>query len=140
MTVSGFAMRRIYFPVFLGFRSRFVATALCMLAIGIWHAPSFPWLFWAAHHTIAMSLEYRARDVISRKLSMFAFDFGLLGSLMARLMWVVGTILTWVVVSLGHSFTMFSDFDRALSIYLFAISSIFSPEVTLDFFHSFLHK
>ena len=110
MTLSNWVMRRVYFSVFLSFRSRYLSTLSCMLVIAVWHAPTLSWLAWAVHHGSAL----HAQNVITEKLSRKSFwqkrkDF-------VSVRWATysfGVVFVWFWVALGHSFTLFTDAELA---------------------------
>lgn len=114
MTLSNWVMRRVYFPVFLSSRSKFLATLTSMLAIAVWHSPSLSWTTWAAHHGFALYLQ----NMTSERLAKNHFWSQIRNRSLTRYaVYVFGVIFVWFWVGLGHIFTLFSNFETALEVY-----------------------
>src|SRR5262249_47893690 len=115
MTLSQWVMRRVYLPAFLSTRSMIVSMVSCMMVIGLWHALSLPWVFWAFHHGLAMAAESKWLDRLRARLP----D----GRLAKSVFSAVGVSMVWFWVSIGHSFTNFASLDVALKSYLLGLGA-----------------
>ena len=122
MTLTTWVMRRVYFPTFLYSRSAALSMFASMLVIGMWHAPILSWSMWAMHHTAILALESRvvANDPLH----------GRRQDAPATRTWniakgVAGAAFVWAWVSLGHSFTLFSNPGLALKCYFRVLSAPF---------------
>lgn len=118
MTLTRWVMRRVYFPAFISSRSVTLSMFTAMLVIGIWHSIGLPWVLWAVHHSTAMAAEARLFPAGA------ASTAGRLGTMRGKVTraftGTLGTIFVWAWVSLGHSFTLFTDPMIALRCYLTA--------------------
>jgi alginate O-acetyltransferase complex protein AlgI len=56
MSLSGWCMRNIYMPATIKTRNTTLPLYITMLTVGLWHAFSLSWFFWAMHHGTGMSL------------------------------------------------------------------------------------
>jgi len=124
MTLSGWAFRRVFFPVMIRSKSTQLAIFATMLLIGLWHVPRITWALWAAHHAVGLIVEgYVVRRVKA------AVDDGYLRE-HKRFIQIVGhaagIALIWIWVSLGHSFTLFASPQAAIEVYLTALR-VFLP-------------
>lgn len=117
MTLSQWVMRRVYFPAQLSSRSATLSLFASMLVIGLWHSPSLPWSLWAAHHSLAMAAEGR---IMPNGPENFAASVP-----MRTLIGILGPILTFAWVALGHSFTLFASTRTAIEVYFYALSAPF---------------
>lgn len=118
MSLSSWVMRRVYLPAFLQCRSGALATFAAMLTIGVWHLPSLSWILWAVHHSLALVAEARVSERLPAVVASVPSETARRG------LQVFAIGFTWLWVSLGHSFTIFSDVDFALRIYGKALSSL----------------
>lgn len=115
MTLSQWVMRRVYFPAHLSSRSATLSLFASMLVIGLWHSPSLPWSLWAAHHSLAMAAEGKIMPNGPENVAV--------SMPMRTLVGILGPILTFAWVALGHSFTLFASTGRALQVYGYALCS-----------------
>ncbi len=124
MSLSGWAFRRVFFPVMLRTKSAQLAIFATMLLIGLWHVPRITWALWAIHHAAGLIAE----GYVVRK-AKAAMDRGWLRGY-ERLVRIVaqgaGVCLIWIWVSLGHSFTLFANPQAAVEVYLTALQ-LFRP-------------
>lgn len=118
MTLSQWVMRRVYFPAFLTSRSSVLATMAAMFVIGMWHAPTVCWAFWALHHSLMLVTEGKLFPNIRTPR---AAHPSLYLQLSKVFKYLVGLIFMLFWVSLGHSFTLFSDPKIALICYFEAL-------------------
>ena len=120
MTLSNWVMRRVYMSAVMSSRSITLSTFISMLTIGLWHSMSLSWTFWALHHSAILSLE----RIVGAKSKMFAGRISRTSSEFGKkLFYFSGVLLVWFWVSLGHSFTLFSNFDLATHAYLSALQA-----------------
>ncbi|MCZ6868981.1 MAG: hypothetical protein O7G84_05720 [Gammaproteobacteria bacterium] len=109
MTLSGWCMRNVYFPLLLTTRNPYIAPFAVMAAVGMWHALSLSWLAWAVHHggaIMAQNLWERHRGRRKQRER-------------AQLTWgrALGIPATLLFVSAGHAFAQIHDFGLAAKLY-----------------------
>ncbi|HEX8662045.1 MAG TPA: MBOAT family O-acyltransferase, partial [Brevundimonas sp.] len=122
MTLSQWVMRRVYFPAFLASHSTALALFASMLTIGLWHAPTISWSFWALHHSLAMAVEARVSPGSPPESPRPQGPVARVRT-GARHLVGMGFMLAWV--SLGHSFTLFAAPRLALETYGRALAAPF---------------
>jgi alginate O-acetyltransferase complex protein AlgI len=108
MTLSNWAMRRVYFPSFVETRSTALATTAAMLTIGLWHFPDLGWTLWAFHHAVGLianaAIDKTTGGIAMRDVTRVVV--GLLG-------W--STTVAWV--ALGYAFTLFDNVSLTLAVF-----------------------
>jgi alginate O-acetyltransferase complex protein AlgI len=109
MTLSGWCMRNIYFPLLLTTRNPYVAPFAVMTAVGLWHALSLSWLAWAVHHGGAIMAQnlWEQRRGRRKQRERAALTWG-------RALGIPATVL---FVSAGHAFAQIHDFGLATKLY-----------------------
>tara|TARA_R110002124_G_scaffold55108_3_gene156066 strand:- start:866 stop:2482 length:1617 start_codon:yes stop_codon:yes gene_type:complete len=122
MTLSQWVMRRVYFPAFLASHSTTLALTASMLAIGLWHAPTISWTFWALHHSLAMAAEGKLNPAPPASALP---PTGMAAQAWAGVRHLLGMSFMIVWVALGHSFTLFAAPLVALKTYASALTAPF---------------
>jgi D-alanyl-lipoteichoic acid acyltransferase DltB (MBOAT superfamily) len=120
MTLSNWVMRRVFVSAVLASRSTVLATFVSMLTIGLWHHLSLTWFLWALHHSTIMTIE----EILGKRIKPATTARQPQGPRRGR--WVLHTMsiaYVWIAVSLGHSFTMFSNLEFSLRAYMRAVSA-----------------
>lgn len=109
MTLSGWCMRNIYFPLLLKTRNPYVAPFAVMTAVGLWHALSLSWLAWAVHHGGAIMAQNLWEQRRGRRKQRQR----------AELTWgrALGIPATILFVAAGHAFAQIHDFGLATQLY-----------------------
>ncbi len=123
MTLSNWVMRRVYMSAIMSSRSITLSTFACMLTIGLWHTVNLSWTFWAVHHTLIMTLERNVLTIV--KWPSFLPKTKGLEMMVDRFKLCLGICFVWFWVSLGHSFTLFSNINMAFEAYLSALQGPF---------------
>lgn len=120
MTLSDWAMRRVFLPTFLTARVQWLSVFATMLFIGVWHAPFVSWMLWALHHTIGLTAEStvaRVSNRLARRVPWAEPAFRCAGA-------VIGIPFVWAWVSLGHAFTLVVEPKVAIELYFRAIVAL----------------
>jgi alginate O-acetyltransferase complex protein AlgI len=106
MTLSNWAMRRVYFPSFIETRSTAIATTAAMLTIGLWHFPDLGWTLWALHH---------AAGLVTNAAIDKAFGAVALHNALRVIVGLLGWFATVAWVALGYVVTLFDNLSLSLS-------------------------
>ncbi|MES2675611.1 MAG: MBOAT family O-acyltransferase [Pseudomonadota bacterium] len=110
MSLSGWCMRNIYFPLLIKTKSFVVPSFMVMFVVGMWHSISLSWFFWAVHHTVGILVTIifeRKFNIKISKLGKYAF-----------LLRVLMIVCTLVFVAGGYAFAQYSDASVAVNMYL----------------------
>jgi alginate O-acetyltransferase complex protein AlgI len=113
ITLSSWAMRRVYMPAFLTGHSPFLALFATMLAIGMWHMPTLTWVLWAFHHSVALMVVMRLNKL---KVSVFVDER--FSRALHTIAWPLGCAATIYWVALGHALVLYTDPKLSIDLYI----------------------
>jgi len=111
VSLTRFATEYVYRPIAAHFRSHLVAVFATMAAIATWHELSGRYLAWAAYHALGLAVHrrfaaWRGTDDVANQ-GVFAK--------------VVSTVVTFVFVILGFTFTRSADLGAAADAFLLMV-------------------
>lgn len=109
MSLSGWCMRNIYFPLLIQTKSFVLPSFMVMFVVGMWHSISLSWLCWAVHHTCGILVTSFVENKIKTskiKLGKYMFLF--------RLPMIGATL---IFVGAGYAFAQYSDVSVAIDLY-----------------------
>lgn len=109
LSLSMWCMRNIYFPLMVKTRNPYMPLYVVMAAVGLWHMLNLSWFTWSIHHASCLAFYAYFEGKLSKKIK-----FPKLHPWLKR---VLGVALTVFVVSLGHSFVVYADYNYAVKSY-----------------------
>lgn len=118
MSLSGWCMRNIYFPLMIKLKDFTLPTYSVMIVVGLWHSLTLPWLLWGLHHASGIAFvswrqeRRRKRTRANRQPAHTRHSYQTflgVGS---------GIIFTGFFVSAGQAFVQVGDIETALALYL----------------------
>jgi alginate O-acetyltransferase complex protein AlgI len=103
MSLSGWCMRNIFMPTTIKTRNTILPLYITMLTVGLWHAFSLTWFFWAMHHGTGLSFftfadkrkYFKQNHIVNKLLSVVKIPF------------------TITFVASGYYFAFVNDFSTA---------------------------
>jgi alginate O-acetyltransferase complex protein AlgI len=103
MSLSGWCMRNIYMPATIKTRNTILPLYITMLTVGLWHAFSLSWFFWAMHHGTGLNLfAFAERRKYFKK-----------NKLLQTSLSILRIPLTMTFVASGYYFAFIADFNTA---------------------------
>ena len=111
VSLTRFATEYVYRPIAAHFRSHLAAVFATMAAIAIWHELSGRYLVWAAYHALGLAVHrrfaaWRGADAVAKQ-GVFAK--------------VISTVVTFLFVMLGFTFTRSADLGAAADAFLLLV-------------------
>lgn len=89
LTIAGWARDYVFSPLAIATRNMPLSVMLTMIAMGLWHHPSLPWLFWGLAHGVGLlacgwwQRRPVARSLVSRRRTIEASVVSVVGKLPA---------------------------------------------------------
>ena len=117
MSLSNWTRDYVFFPLLVKSRKTWLAAYGSMLTIGIWHAATANWVFWALMHGTALNL-YGEIRVSKLYLRIKKNWFGVIA------LSLLGNLFTIFFVSIVFIFVAINDFETAWSVFV----RTFNPE------------
>lgn len=108
MSLTGWCMRNIYFPLLIMTRHVAIPAYMVMLAVGMWHSFTASWFLWAVHHGTAIAVQGKIEEKTKGYRLTGVHPF------LKRVV-MVGIVIVWV--SAGHAFAQIHDPSVALDLY-----------------------